>query len=324
MTDKYKNGGVPKAGEREKEESVPSASQDEVKRWPKNEEENENEIIPKRFNLQATIENDPGALILARNQYVPMVPPEISGGWDVADDDSSGGMCCDIIKEPVTYTIGSGGDYESLSAALSDLECSILFANVTLQLIEDITVENLEFSGVICSSGQIIVDHNSYTLEIGEESGGFEPPVSPKPSLGDDPRHIEDFGIKISGNIIVSFVGGGTWARNGGVDYDLICEDGARCVLWHFEYDGQNNFAYNLILVRRNARLHIRGDLCHSDCVTMKNMDSVMGKHLHITEGGFVSAPGETVEGEWSKDINCGGLLVDHDRNITAGEAPPS
>jgi len=75
----------------------------------------------------------------------------------------------EIFDTAHTYTVGSGGDYATLADAANDLRGLILVDNLTVQLLENITLTaDVVFQGLISAGGAFILDLGGYTLSISD------------------------------------------------------------------------------------------------------------------------------------------------------------
>jgi len=88
-----------------------------------------------------------------------------SGKWI----NQAGGL--KIVDTSHTYTIGAGQDFETLTAAMSALENTVLRETITLQLQAGISeTETISPTGMISAGGALIIDLNSYTLTSSAET----------------------------------------------------------------------------------------------------------------------------------------------------------
>jgi len=75
----------------------------------------------------------------------------------------------EIFDTAHTYTVGAAGDYATLTAAADDLQGLILTDHLTIQFLENITLtSDVTFQGLISAGGRLIIDLNTYTLNISD------------------------------------------------------------------------------------------------------------------------------------------------------------
>lgn len=79
----------------------------------------------------------------------------------------------ELVTTAATYTVGSGGDFATLAAAAASLQGLVLVADLTVQLLEKVTLTaDVSFKGMISAGGKFQIDLAGYDLEISDGCSG--------------------------------------------------------------------------------------------------------------------------------------------------------
>ncbi len=114
-------------------------------------------VRPSNWNAAHTIEDG-----------TVLIPPAGTAEWK---DRTYTGW--ELVTTATTYTVGSGGDFATLAAAAASLQGLILVANLTVQLLEKVTLTaDVSFKGMISAGGRFNLDLNNFDLEISDGCAG--------------------------------------------------------------------------------------------------------------------------------------------------------